>query len=98
MALSTIAFCDHCKWRSSVNASQYNAAGAPCPTCGHGVSALHCDPTYTGTDPFGRPYVEATEIAAHLTRHGVSTVAPVGVALPQHPVITSTPVVGASNG
>lgn len=85
MALTTIAFCHNCKWRSSANPIQRDVAGAPCPKCGGGVSALHCDPAYTGTDQFGRPYVEANAIAAHLTEAGVSIVAPTAVIpLPQH--------------
>jgi len=85
MALTTIAFCHHCKWRSSESPIQIDAAGAPCPTCGTGISALHCDPSYTGTDPFGRHYVEAQAIQDHLARAGVTTVNPVGVAIPKHP-------------
>jgi len=85
MALTTIAFCHHCKWRSSESPIDYNVAGAPCPTCGCGISALHCDPTYVGTDSFGRHYVEAQEIHAHLQSAGVTTVNPAGVTIPKHP-------------
>ena len=91
MALTTIAFCHHCKWRSSAHPIDYHIAGAPCPTCSSGVSALHCDPAYTGTDQFGRPYIEADAIKGHLTHHGISTVNPVGVALPQYPVVKPLP-------
>lgn len=85
MALTTIAFCHHCKWRSSQNPIQRDVAGTPCPTCGCGISALHCDPAYVGTDQFGRKYVEAQAINEHLAHAGVSTAAPVGVPLPQRP-------------
>lgn len=84
MALTTVVFCDTCKWRSSENPIKRDAAGAPCPKCGCGVSALHFDPTYTGVDLFGRPYVEATAADAHLALHGVSHVKPANVALPEH--------------
>ena len=79
MALTTIAFCRQCKWRSSTTPGSVHAAGAACPTCGTGISTLHYDPTYTGTDPFGRPYSEMAAAAAHLVEAGISTVAPAAV-------------------
>lgn len=83
MAVSTIAFCHGCKWRSSAQPFVPGyAAGAPCPVCGRAVSTLHCDPAFTGTDPFGQPYVEADAIASHLTQNGISTSDPVNVPLP----------------
>ena len=84
MALSTIAFCRNCKWRSSDHPIQRGVAGAPCPKCGHGVSALHCDPDYSGTDGFGRPYVEADAMKAHLEEAGISPTSPNNIALPRH--------------
>jgi hypothetical protein len=82
MALTTIAFCRQCKWRSSANPHKPDAAGADCPGCGSGVSALHCDPEYVGTDHIGRPYVEADAINEHLAEAGVPIIEPVGIATP----------------
>ena len=82
MALTTIAFCHNCKWRSSPQPMQKGIAGLPCPHCGSGVSDIHCDPAFVGTDHFGRPYIEADAIVAHLNQNGISTSDPVNVPLP----------------
>ena len=79
MAITTIAFCRQCKWRSSVTPGQVQAAGAACPTCGTGISTLHYDPAYTGTNPIGQPYSEMAAAAAHLAEAGISTVGPSAV-------------------
>ena len=96
MALTTIAFCHSCKWRSSALPIQPKCAGAPCPTCGAGVSALHYDPTFTGTID-GQPYNEMAAAAAHLAQHGISTVGPAtAVAIPPHGAIASPPALPIS--
>ena len=79
MALTTIAFCRQCKWRSSTTPGSVHAAGAACPTCGTGISTLHYDPAYTGTNPIGQPYSEMAAAAAHLVEAGISTVGPAAV-------------------
>jgi hypothetical protein len=97
MAVTTLAFCRQCKWRSSVTPGRVQAAGAACPTCSTGISTLHYDPTYTGTDPLGRPYSETAVAAAYLAEAGISTVAPAtAVAIPPHGAIASPPALPIS--
>jgi hypothetical protein len=99
MAARTIAFCRNCKWRSSAQPVDLHCAGAPCPTCGCGISALHFDPAYTGTDDLGRPYNEMAVAAAHLFEAGVPTAAPGSPTPipPRHPSV-APPVVPTTVG
>jgi hypothetical protein len=90
MASITIAFCRACKWRSSCQPLTLHCAGAPCPACGTGISALHYDPTYTDTRN-GRPYTEMAAAAQHLHEAGIATAGPTTtIPIPAHP---ATPVV-----
>lgn len=98
MALTTVCFCNRCKWRSSENPINLAAAGSACPNCGGSVSALHFDPTYVGTDQIGRPYAEAAAADAHFKSNGITTTKPVGVALPTSPVLQTPTVVDVTNG
>ena len=79
MAISTVAFCRQCKWRSSVVPGHTSCAGNACPNCGTGVSCQSFDPTYVGTDILGKPYNEQATANAHLTSAGVSTTPPVAL-------------------